>query len=84
MFQTYIKNYQIRYNAKVWHQALQKREVTGNNYHVTRDLKKAKQFADMVAQANSECEEKANEEHVIFSRESYEAGNSPVSIFAMG
>jgi hypothetical protein len=43
--QALIKNKQNRLLSKTWRTALTSREVERNNYHVTGDLKRAREFA---------------------------------------
>lgn len=58
-FQTLIKKKQNRLLSKTWRTMLTAREIERNNYHVTGDLRKAREFA--FAAANYKIEPRAIE-----------------------
>ncbi len=64
----YTKNYQTNHQARTWQQALQKREVERNNYHVTGDIKKAKEFVKMVDSFIFQTTIANTNEQIIFAR----------------
>lgn len=69
MFMTYQKKIQTQYLARTWQKSIRQREVERNNYHVTGDLKKAKNFVILVSNYTFPSEPRATFEQLIFSCE---------------
>lgn len=82
MFQTYQKNFQTRYLARTWQQALKKKELAKNNYRATGDLKKAKAFVNTIMNYAPHTHFVSHGEHVIFSNDRLLEPLSPVYVFA--
>jgi hypothetical protein len=83
MFYTNTKNYQTKHLAKTWQNALQKREIEKNNYHVTGDIKKAKAFVRMVENFTFKTDDFTQlVEKTIFSNDLLTIPISPLYLFA--
>lgn len=70
MSYTYVKSSQNNYLSQTWKQALQKREMEKNNYHMTGNLKKAKAFVKMVGDFTFQTDFAKFGEQIIFSSDS--------------
>jgi hypothetical protein len=82
MFYINTQNYQTKHLAKTWQNALQKREVERNNYHVTGDIKKAKAFVRMVENFTFKTDFSQLVEQTIFSNDLLTIPISPLYLFA--
>lgn len=74
--QTLLKNKQNRLLSKTWRTVLTAREIEKNNYHVTGDLQKARNFAFTAAMYKLEpCPEPETpiDPVVIYSRQQISA-----------
>jgi len=69
MFKTTIKNYQTRYLSRTWQESLQKKATIKNNYLVTGDIKKAKNFVNTVSHFTFQPSSENSNEQIIFSKD---------------